>query len=131
MVHHANKRQPFGPSSIDLDPMPWMTEPFAFGAFDVEPTEREKARDRFVPVFAIHESPDGYEIEADVPGAQPNDVSVEVHESKIIIHCTHVLADDAYGAFTRRLHLSHRVRADQLASEVRDGVLHVRIPKKN
>lgn len=117
------------------EPMAWMRSPFAFSPFDVEPTSHEMKRDRFVPVFSIHEGPRDYDIEADVPGAKPTDVRVEAHGRDVVVRCAHVL--DPYseerhpeaGQFTRRLHLSHRVNAAHVATEVRDGVLHVHLQK--
>lgn len=91
----------------------------------------DDTRDRFVPIFSIHESPLAYLIEAEIPGASTADVLVEAQGSDVVVRCARVVAGPDEGAFTRKLRLSHAIDGARLAAEVRDGVLRVRAPKLN
>jgi len=101
----------------------------------------------FAPAVEVKEDDKGLTIEADLPGVEPEDVSVELDdgvltlkaerkemkevddkdkESKVKYH----LAERVYGTFLRRFNLPWEADEDKIEASFDKGVLKVFVPKK-
>ncbi|MEZ4375480.1 MAG: HSP20 family small heat-shock protein [Polyangiaceae bacterium] len=123
-------------------------DPFAF-SFDAQlprlmrelmRTEDEPRNTRFVPSFDVKETPEAFELFADLPGVKAEDVDVRVNGNQLSITGKRVAeakkdgenfhyVERSYGSFSRVFTLpdnaSHEVDAN-----LKDGVLKVSIPKR-
>lgn len=90
-------------------------------------------RDRFTPVFAIHETPDAYEIEGELPHCSAKHIDVKPHRKYVDIACDHAEehADRPreLGSFSTRLALTHAIDVSRTTVRYHHGVLSVRAPK--
>ncbi|MBI3949490.1 MAG: Hsp20/alpha crystallin family protein [Acidobacteria bacterium] len=104
--------------------------------------EREElARAVWSPSVDIYEDPDTILIEADLPGLNKDNVSVNLENNVLTIQGERRLANEeqresyhrierAYGSFTRSFTIPSNVQADKIEAEFKDGVLQVRLPKR-
>lgn len=87
----------------------------------------------------IYRTPDGsYQIDADLPGADPDTIEVSVEHSTLSLRAQRkapytdtdhiVAAERPQGSFSRQLTLGDAVDPDHLTAAYADGVLHVTIP---
>lgn len=98
------------------------------------------ARADFVPSVNIKETPEAFEVTAEVAGLKPEDIKVtlvgdlltlrgekkfEREEEKGDYH----LVERRYGSFQRGFRLPIEVNRDKLQAKHKDGVLHVILPK--
>jgi HSP20 family molecular chaperone IbpA len=116
----------------------WMTDLFAWnqyadGAFHAGEHEDQ---DRFAPIFAIHETPEGYDIESDVVGASADDIRVQVRGQDVLIDCNHAIEHVSatetpmVGSFSRTIHLSHRIDAGHIRTALQNGRLTIHATKQ-
>ncbi len=107
------------------------SEPAAEG--DAEP------RNVHTPLIDIHEGPDGLVLEADLPGATEQSVTVQLEDNVLTLHA-HVPSPVPEGArvlheeyrvsdFHRSFILSDEVERGRIAAELRNGVLRLMLPK--
>ena len=91
------------------------------------------------PSVDIKREDDGYLIEVEVPGLSPEQVEVEAHDNVLTIQGTRETSDEEktenflrrerrFGKFVRRFTLPNSTSADDISAQVKDGVLHVRVP---
>jgi HSP20 family protein len=89
----------------------------------------------------VAETPDEYVLSAELPGVAVNNVEVNVEENVVTISGTKPAPEDTetmryhrierpYGAFQRSLALPRNVDPEQVTARFRDGVLEVRIGKR-
>jgi HSP20 family protein len=96
------------------------------------------------PPIALWESKEEILIVVDLPGSSRENVHVAVERGLIQIHGNRPLqqshngegrnlkyVEHPYGKFRRVIPLPHAARTDQLQASMRDGVLEVRIPKRD
>lgn len=95
----------------------------------------------YVPDVDIAEDKEGLWLYADMPGVQPDAVSVELHDNVLTIQgdvnpaayqgLTPAYVEYRVGPFLRRFTLSarHRFDASQVSAKMTDGVLVVHLPK--
>ncbi len=102
-------------------------------------TERTRTRRTYAPRTDIYETSDALVLVADMPGVSPDrlDVTLEKRELTIRGHT----ADDAPegqspiyreyepGDYERTFVLSDEIDADKIEARLRDGVLHLTLPK--
>lgn len=102
------------------------------------PTERGVT---FVPAFEIKETHDSYVFKADVPGVKEEDLDVTLSGNRLIISGsrevepqeqsdTFYAYERPYGAFSRSFTLPEGVNADQVRTELKQGVLTLVLPKR-
>ena len=109
-----------------------------FGAFDGVLGEGG-----FTPALDVHETHDAYVISADLPGMDRKDIKVRMEDGVLSLSGSRAAehrspaegrewrrVERAWGAFERRLNLGEGVDAAKVTAEYRDGVLKVRVPKK-
>ncbi|MCA9197120.1 MAG: Hsp20/alpha crystallin family protein [Planctomycetales bacterium] len=95
---------------------------------------------QFVPRVNIAEDAQKYEITADLPGMDPKNVSVEMHDGQLTISGkresekkeegkTYHRVERSYGEFRRVIALPAIVDESHIEANYTDGVLHVSLPK--
>jgi len=95
----------------------------------------------WLPAVDLHETPEDYTVEMDLPGVNPKDLKIELLEGLLTIKgerkserpansgtTAHRLERNA-GTFERAFRLPGRVDPGQVKASYKDGVLIVRVPK--
>jgi HSP20 family protein len=93
------------------------------------------------PTVDIYENEDGIVLEADLPGLKPGDFELSVENNTLTLRGerrfekksegeNYHRIERSYGSFTRSFTLPATVNLDQVAAEFKDGVLQVRLPKR-
>jgi len=95
----------------------------------------------FAPSVDVTESTDEYVVTAELPGAKPEDVTVELHEGVLTLrgekrserderkeHARYV--ERVFGSFSRSFSLPQNAAGDKVQASFKDGVLTLRIPKR-
>lgn len=87
----------------------------------------------------VEEDDDNFYISCQLPGVDPNDVNIQVHDNVITISGeTHrrtpegrrsVMQETSYGRFQRQISLSSPVDAAKAEANYQDGVLEIKVPK--
>lgn len=90
----------------------------------------------------IRDTGDAYELEADLPGVKKEDIQVELDNNYLTVSAErHVEKDEkdkkgnyvrrerSYGSYSRSFDVTG-VQTDQITAEYTDGVLKLRLPKK-
>jgi len=93
----------------------------------------------FTPPIDIHEGPDGLVLEADLPGATEDNVSIQLEDNVLSLYAK--VATPApegarplheeypIGDFHRSFILSDEVERSRITAELRNGVLRLVLPK--
>jgi len=95
----------------------------------------------FVPAVNTREADDAYYIEVDLPGVKKEDISIDVNDNVLTISGERKVEEErkdeefyriesVYGTFERSFTLPEDVDPDKIEAEAKDGVLIVKIPKK-
>jgi len=99
------------------------------------------ATSTWMPSVDIKEDADAFTIEADIPGVDPKDIEVSMENAVLTIKGERNLEkreeDKAYkrverlhGSFYRRFSLPETADPDKISASGKNGVLQVRIPKR-
>ncbi len=108
---------------------------------ELQGSEQVRPGRYYVPDVDIAEAPEGLTLHVDMPGVDPDRVSVELEDGLLTIEgdvslqaydgLTPVYSEYRVGNFFRRFSLpqSYRYDPDQIEAKLTDGVLEVRIPK--
>lgn len=126
-----------------LDPFERMKELMGFDPFEqmgrmvggVEPSVG------FIPAFEVKETKDAYIFKADVPGVREGDLDITLTGDRLTISGKRETEkqedtdrfyayERSYGSFTRSFTLPEGVDADHINADLKDGVLHLRLPKQ-
>ncbi|MFQ5560274.1 MAG: Hsp20/alpha crystallin family protein [Nitrospinota bacterium] len=95
----------------------------------------------FIPVD-IHETKQDFVIEVEVPGVNFNDLKVSLVENDIVVEGTKqekleregkvnfLCMERSFGPFRRVVRVDHAIDKSRLSATYEDGVLMVRLPKK-
>ena len=94
----------------------------------------------WVPAVDIHEEPDKFVVQADLPGVASKDISVTADNGVLTItghrrseqreqQKGYSRLERVEGSFLRRFTLPDNIKADEIRAEHDNGVLHVIIPK--
>jgi HSP20 family protein len=91
------------------------------------------------PSIDIHEGPDGLVLEADLPGATENDVSIQLEANVLVLHAkvstnvpqgARVLHEEYRSVdYYRSFILSDEVERSRITAELKNGVLRLVLPK--
>jgi len=95
---------------------------------------------RWSPAMDLSETPDALVLRADLPGLDPDDVSIEIKDNVLTVSGERRSEQEekqegyhrierSYGSFSRSLTLPRGVDAEAVEAEFDKGVLEVRIPK--
>jgi HSP20 family protein len=111
--------------------------------FNVVGTQVEPQAPRvdFVPAVNTREADDAYYLEVDVPGVKKEDISIDVEDNALRISGERKLeksrvddefyrVESLYGKFERVFNLPEDVDPSKIEAEMEDGVLYIKIPKK-
>ena len=93
----------------------------------------------FTPPIDIYESPDGLALEADLPGATEENLTIQLEDNVLSLHARIVstLPEGArplheeyrVGDFSRSFILSDEVDRSRITAELKHGVLRLLLPK--
>jgi HSP20 family protein len=93
----------------------------------------------WVPLADLSETDDAYLIEVDLPGVKSKDINIEVVGNELLITGEVKQTEQKgllrrkqrrVGEFELRVALPHEVDADRIDANLADGVLTVRVPKR-
>ena len=98
------------------------------------------AASSFMPSFDVKETQDAYVFTADMPGIRREDLEIELTGNRLTIsgkrereeqaaQHTFYTQERSYGTFSRTFALPEEVESGKVAAELRDGVLHLMVPK--
>lgn len=101
---------------------------------------RKMAVPGFTPAVDIHETKEGYELLADLPGMKPEDVDLTVENGVLTISGErkaekaeekdgYKRIERTYGSFRRSFTLPKGVDAEGIQAHVEHGQLRVKVPK--
>lgn len=106
---------------------------------DDEPRPGPRARPAITPPIDIHEGPDGLTLEADLPGANESNLSIQLEHNVLTLdaridepaHAAARLIHQEFpiGDYHRSFILSDDVDRDRITAELKDGVLRVVLPR--
>jgi len=105
----------------------------------VRPTAGQSGQN-FVPALDLSETPEGYLVEAALPGVKPEDVEVTVENNVLTIKGETRQETDSkqrnfhrierrFGSFQRTIGLPTTVKADAIQASLTNGILRLEIPK--
>ncbi len=93
----------------------------------------------WLPAVDIKRDDGAYLIEMEVPGFKPEEIEVEAHDGMLTIQGEReseadksegdfIRRERRYGKFVRRFNLPAGANSDDINAQVKDGVLHIRVP---
>jgi HSP20 family protein len=109
---------------------------------NVAPRQRAANQDRnWMPAVDIREEDDRFVLSADIPGVERKDVEVTMEDGVLTIKGErHAETEEkregfhrrerVHGTFMRQFTLPDTVNADNISATVKEGVLHIEIPKQ-
>jgi len=95
----------------------------------------------FMPSFDVKESPDAYQLKADLPGILEADLEISLESNRLTVAGKREaeaikdgerwhLAERSNGSFSRTFTLPEDVDAEKVVAELRNGVLTLMVPKR-
>jgi len=95
----------------------------------------------FAPRIDVKEDDVSYEISAELPGLEEKDIELSVSDGALVLRGEKSDASEEkegkyfrqeriYGRFERAFHLPDGVEADKIEAKFKNGVLAIRLPKK-
>ena len=109
---------------------------------NVAPRQRAANQDRnWMPAVDIREEDDRFVLSADIPGVERKDVEVTMEDGVLTIKGErHAETEEkregfnrrerVHGTFMRQFTLPDTVNADSISATIKEGVLHIEIPKQ-
>lgn len=112
-----------------------------FGELEPVTVDNKPFERRFRPAVEVSENNNEYKIDVELTGAKKDDVCVELTEDSVMINAEikYEKKEDndnlhytefRYGKFTRTIPLSHKIDTEKSACEYKDGILHIKLTKK-
>jgi len=100
----------------------------------------ETGANTFMPSFDVEETADSYHFVADMPGIRREDLELQMAGNRLTISGKretqtgreggkYYAQERSFGTFTRTFTLPEEVESGKVAAELRDGVLHLMVPK--
>ncbi|PIQ85021.1 MAG: hypothetical protein COV74_10510 [Candidatus Omnitrophica bacterium CG11_big_fil_rev_8_21_14_0_20_45_26] len=94
----------------------------------------------FQPNIEIHEEPDHYALQADLPGFKKEDFNISVEGSRLTISGErkheretkkkgYFYSERSYGSFARSWDFPTEIQSDKIKATYHDGVLDIQLPK--
>jgi HSP20 family protein len=102
---------------------------------------QESAITAWAPAVDIYETPDELVLKADLPDVEEKDLDIRIENNMLTIRGerkfeqkvseeNYLRVERAYGSFTRSFTLPNTVDAERIQAEYRNGVLNIRMPKR-
>lgn len=109
-------------------------DPYREGSY---PGESSSA---FMPSFDVKETADAYVLTADMPGIRKDDLDIQMAGNRLCISGRRepetvrdgerfYSQERSFGTFNRTFSLPEEVQPSQVKADLRDGVLHLTVPK--
>lgn len=94
----------------------------------------------FIPSIDLQETDNAYVLNAELPGIDPNNVNISVHNGTLDIQGEkkeekesgekgNAWTERRYGAFHRRIPLDQQIKEDEVKATYKDGILRIEVPK--
>jgi len=100
-------------------------------------TDDEFERADWTPAADIYETDSGYLIAMDLPGIDREALEIDVDDSRLVVKGTRTIAESKQhrserprGKFLRTFSVPGSVNQALIGAEFKDGVLHIRLPKR-
>jgi HSP20 family protein len=101
----------------------------------------ESALSAWAPDVDIYETAEELVLQADMPGLSERDIDIRVENNTLTIRGerkfeatvpedNYLRIERRYGSFTRSFSLPHTVDTERIKAEYRNGVLTIRLPKR-
>lgn len=114
--------------------------PFQRKSFDVEPFWRRQLNWNGTPAVDIVEKDDAYELTAELPGMDEEDIDVHFSDGMLVIKGEkkeekeekkkdYYLSERHFGSFRRSFRVPEGVNTDGIDAQFRNGVLRIALPK--
>ena len=108
--------------------------------FGETPFSTNQETGQWAPAVDIRETEDALQMQVELPGIAKEDVKLEVKDGVLTVSGERRYEKDvkeenvhrierAYGHFTRSFSLPRNVNAETVEATMKDGVLHVKLPK--
>lgn len=91
------------------------------------------------PSVIIYETAEEFVVQAELPGWAGDQITIDFEKNSLTLKGNRALPNDEgrkyhrvegfFGEFTRTFTLPDTIDADNIKAEMRDGVLHIRLPK--
>ena len=98
----------------------------------------EFERADWTPAADIYETESGYSIAMDLPGIDREALEIDVDDSRLIVKGTRTISESKQhrserprGRFLRTFSVPGSVDQAKIGAEFKDGVLHIRLPKRS
>ena len=99
------------------------------------------SKQAFQVAVDIREEDDAFYVDAEVPGLSAEDIKVDIEKNVLTLSGERKVEKEEtkdkyrrverqYGSFTRSFSLPETVDADSISADLKDGVLELRLPKK-
>lgn len=93
-----------------------------------------------IPAIDILERPDGYEVQAEVPGYTPDQIQIHLRDGLLTLRgqtstsheekgADYHLSERGHGSFQRSLRLPRGIDGDKIEAHMARGILTLRLPK--
>jgi len=100
----------------------------------------EEAGGSFMPSFDVQETADAYVFTADLPGIRREDLDIQLAGNRLTLSGRReaeeagqegqvYTRERSYGTFSRSFTLPEDVESAKVTAELKDGVLHLKVPK--
>jgi HSP20 family protein len=103
-----------------------------------EKTEQEIERVDWIPAADLYETEKEYSIAVDLPGIERDALEISLDDNRLVIRGERTLENEGehrverpQGRFMRKFGVPSTVDQTAIAAEYKDGVLRVRLPKRN
>ena len=96
----------------------------------------EFERADFTPPADIYETQSGYMIAIDLPGINRDGLEIDLDENRLVVKGTRTVEEPTHrserprGRFLRTFSIPGSVDQGGIGAEYKDGVLHIRLPKR-
>lgn len=101
----------------------------------------EMTTQRFLPALDLQEDEASYQLQVELPGLSKEDVKISLHGRVLTIQGEKkrtqeenregvLRVERSYGNFQRRIQLPQAVAMEGSHAEMKEGVLHLRLPKQ-
>ena len=105
-----------------------------------EASFQDEVGSAFMPSFDVKETPEAYVLTADMPGIRKEDLDIQLAGNRMSISGRreaeavregerYYSQERSYGTFNRTFSLPEEVQPGQVTADLREGVLHLTVPK--
>jgi HSP20 family protein len=100
----------------------------------------QRVADFFAPSADAADIPEAYEINVELPGVSPDDISLDMHGNTLVLSGekrwareekgrSYFFSERAFGSFHRTFRLPPDIVEGKITADFNNGVLSIRVPK--